>query len=774
MALNFSKFNFLSKLDARSRVVVLLLGVIGFIFLIYFGTRYFFGGEGAVGPSRVAAPPPGLQSVPGGELTPAWQQAIEAANVQREQQAKMRGESAIPTIIRSAGPTSTQQMTGEPCTIVCAEKSVNVRDYLDDWVRQGKISPEISSSLQSLANKNVSVDDYAAALDDLIKQGKITPEQARDLLEQYRKQHGNALLQESAKTMDELIKTGQLPLSTANQLLTAQKSQINPARYAALQRGLVNEGQLSPDAAQRLLTQYTQQFTKEVINGSLGVLQRMARNGEIIPEVFNTVSDLEKRMVPHSELVASLNKYVDAGKLTPIVAKKIQDEYSRQKAAIGVGQSVDDLIKNAINAGLQEISDLVRAGRMSPDVAAQLNNMIQRDVPYEQFKALIDQLVQQNKLAADIAPLKLKDYQLVKQLQGLKDKLADMQANNAPSSSYAEQLKKAVQAGMVTPQEAAQVMQEYQAIRQSELAPPTTPVEGVTPEFAALQERLRQGEADRPATVTPTEFEVAQTQVQQETAQDRQARIDALANAMSGQASQLIAFWEPPTLEHKEGIQEQKSETSLLQQTTVSGVGTGGAGTGLEGELGIPIIKAGTIIFGVLDTTVNSDYPDTPVMVTIVEGKYKGAKLLGKLNTATNVAGQLDRVSLTFTLMNMDEWPRSKGITAFAIDPDTARTAIASSVDYHYLKRFGAIMATSFIQGYANAVQTSGSTTTTGIFGTSTQHPQFSPGEKLASAIGQIGTNLGAVTQNYVNIPPTVRVDAGASLGVLFMADVTA
>jgi intracellular multiplication protein IcmE len=43
---------------------------------------------------------------------------------------------------------------------------------------------------------------------------------------------------------------------------------------------------------------------------------------------------------------------------------------------------------------------------------------------------------------------------------------------------------------------------------------------------------------------------------------------------------------------------------------------------------GAPLIKAGTIIFGVLDTAVNSDYPDTPVLVTIVDGPYKGAKLL--------------------------------------------------------------------------------------------------------------------------------------------------
>jgi intracellular multiplication protein IcmE len=127
---------------------------------------------------------------------------------------------------------------------------------------------------------------------------------------------------------------------------------------------------------------------------------------------------------------------------------------------------------------------------------------------------------------------------------------------------------------------------------------------------------------------------------------------------------------------------------------------------------------------------------------------------------------------LNFILMNEDSWERSKNVTAYAIDPDTARSVLASDVNYHYMMKYGAIFATSFVQGYASAIQSSASTSTTGIFGTSTTHPELSPSQKLATAIGQIGTNLGSVTQNYTNIPPTVTVDSGVSLGILFMADV--
>ena len=145
---------------------------------------------------------------------------------------------------------------------------------------------------------------------------------------------------------------------------------------------------------------------------------------------------------------------------------------------------------------------------------------------------------------------------------------------------------------------------------------------------------------------------------------------------------------------------------------------------------------------------------------------------MGKLAVTKGVSGQLDRVSLNFTLMNRDDWMKSKSVTAFAIDPDTARTVLASSVDYHYLQRFGAIMATSFLQGYASAITNAG-TSTTGIFGTSTTHPELSPSQKISTALGQVGQTLGAATQNYVNIPPTVKVDSGVGLGILFMGDVT-
>lgn len=766
MAMDFSKWNFFNRLNARARIIVLVLGVVGVISLIYFGTRYLSGGSRTTGPSRVATAPQGLQSVPGGQLTPEYYRALVQANSQAAQQAQISGGSAVSTLINVGGQPSMNQ----GC-VICSEENANVKNYLDDWVRQGKIAPDVANDLEQLASKNVPIDEYAAALDRLVKEGKLTPEQARLLLAQYKKQHANALVNDSAKAMDAMIKSGQLPLSAANDLLTAQKNGATPAQYAAMLQRLVREGKITPDVAQKLLAQYSAQRAKEITMRSIAVLQKMSSAGEITPEVLNGLVKSESQMIPLEAFTAQLQGYVTAGKLTPAVSARILDEYKQQKAEIGSTGTIEQLIREAEAAAFQEISTLLQQKKITPDVAAQLTDMIQKNVTLEQFKAAVANLVQQGKLTPEIAQLKIGDYTKVKELRDEQQRLAALQANNANPSDYADELKRAVAAGVITPSQAAQMLRDYQAMT----AIPPTEVPTVagpgTEAFAALQQRVDQGTPAAPAALTTEEFATAQTQATQETAQERQARLQAIMNAMSGQAGQLISSWQPPVMlervgsggdgrRKKEGVKGEGASVESSSTTTIAATGA-------------PLIKAGSILFAVLDTAVNSDYPDSPVMATIVAGQWKGAKLLGKLTTAKNVAGQLDRVSLNFTLMNLDAWPKTKAVTAYAIDPDTARTVLASEVNYHYLKRFGAMFATSFLQGYANAITTSSSTSTTGIFGTSTTHPELSPGSKLAVGLGQVGQTLGNVTQSYANIPPTVKVDSGVGLGILFMADVT-
>jgi len=754
-----AKMNFFNRLDARARVLVLLLGVIGLIVLVYVVTKYLGGNVKTVGPSHVASAPAGLQSIPGGTSASAeYQRALSQANTQAAEAAKMTGGSAIPTQINTGsigfGPAS---------CVICSDKNANVKNLLDQWLREGKLNPDVASQLSDLAAKNVSVDEYGAALDRLVKDGKLTPEQARELLDEYKKQHTNALLSDSEKMMDGLIKSGDLPLDVANQLLDAQKKGVSATQYAALLQQLVKEGKISPAISARLLKQYTDQQMKEGLRKQAALIADMAASGAITADVAKKLTDLTEKNVPVSEYAKTLSDLVAQGKLTPAAAAKLLDAYKKIKSANGTLGAMDTLIQAAENAAYQEISDLLSAGKISPDTAAQLTNMVQNNVSLDDFKAAVTTLLQNKKLTPEIAQLKIGDYVKVKQLRDAKQQLEDLQENNVNSGEYGAALKRLVAAGVITPEEAEQLMRGYQSLS----AEPTVPVPAGS--FGALAQKV--ANANATTGVSAEEFAVAKTETLAETDQERQARLQNLMNGMIGQSTQLIASWQAPVMVHKEGSPITKESVSSVTSSSSS------AGSSVETTTTItsttaPVIKGGTILFAVLDTAINSDYPDTPVLATIVDGQFKGAKLLGKIVTAKGVTGQMDRISMNFTLMNEDAWPKSKTVSAFGIDPDTARTVMASSVDYHWMMRFGAIMATAFMQGYATSITNAG-TSTTGIFGTSTTHPALAGSEKIMVALGQVGQTVGAATQNYINRPPTVRVDSGVSLGILFMSDVS-
>lgn len=764
MALDLSKLKFFNKLDARARVFVLFLGVIGIIVLVYAATKYLGGGGNTLGPSRVANAPSSLQSVPGGSSSTAeYQRALSQANTQIAEASRMSGKSAIATQINTGSSSF-----GLGSCVICSDKSANVKTLLDQWVREGKVSPDVQDALATLASKNVPVEEYAATLDKLVKDGKLTPEQARLLLDEYKKQHTNAKLSDSEQMMDRLIKSGQLPLDVANQLLNAQKNGASTSEYAAMLQKLVREGKISPAIAQQLLQQYNQQCLQEAIKKHIVTINQMTQSGSITPDVAKKLTELTNNNTSIDAYNAALGDMITKGGITPAAAGNLLDDYKKEKSACGVAGTVNELLQQAENAAYQEISDLLAAGKITPETAAQLNSMISNNVTMDDFKAAVNQMVQDKKLTPEISQLKIGDYERVTQLRNAKQLLADMQANNASPEEYANALKRLVAAGVLTPEQAAQLMREYQGLS-SQAAAAAQVTAGA---FGALSQKVATAGANVPTGVTEGEFSAAQAQAIMETAQERQARLDALTQSMTGQAGQLIASWQPTPMLHREGASLIPGLKGGVAGSVAGGAASSSSG-GAEGAIALPsIIKGGTIIFAVLDTAVNSDYPDSPVLATIVEGKYKGAKMLGKLTTTKGVSGQMDRVSLNFTMMNDDSWPKSKSVTAYAIDPDTARTVMASSVDYHYMMRFGAIMATSFLQGYSSAITNEG-TSTTGIFGTSTTHPSLSQSSKIFVGLGQLGQTLGAATQNYINRPPTVRVDSGVSLGILFMSDVT-
>lgn len=253
--------------------------------------------------------------------------------------------------------------------------------------------------------------------------------------------------------------------------------------------------------------------------------------------------------------------------------------------------------------------------------------------------------------------------------------------------------------------------------------------------------------------------------------QQRQAKIQELMSAMEAQKSAAMATWnEIPAQVLVQGEWAQ-SKDGVTGAGGSGGNGNGGT-NGQPGQQEAPkiILKAGSILFGVIDTAVNSDEIG-PVLATIVSGPLKGSRLMGTFKTQTDV----ESLSLTFNTLNMPSESKSMGISAVAIDPETARTALASDVDHHYFLRWGSLMAASFMQGYASAVASAGQTSTTsqGAAGTvtNTTTPALTGRQQLFEGLGAVATKWSEVVNKNFDRPNTVTIDQGTGVGILLTAD---
>ncbi len=261
-----------------------------------------------------------------------------------------------------------------------------------------------------------------------------------------------------------------------------------------------------------------------------------------------------------------------------------------------------------------------------------------------------------------------------------------------------------------------------------------------------------------------------QSQLQQLNQQQLQTATKKAQSDMTNMAKTLMASWSgkgTPAQALVQGTAAQVLEKERQQRVANQAA--------LASQPGPPIIKAGTILFGSLVTSVSSDEPG-PVLANIVTGEFKGAKLIGSLQQTQDQSG-LDRpekVQMNFSTMNLPDKARTIGINAVAIDPDTARTALASHVDHHYLLRYGSLFASSFMEGYGSAVTQSGqivSNLSTGSQITVSQ--ELNPTEQIAAGFGQVGQRWGEQMDKIFDRPNTIIVNAGTSVGILFLTDVT-
>ena len=218
--------------------------------------------------------------------------------------------------------------------------------------------------------------------------------------------------------------------------------------------------------------------------------------------------------------------------------------------------------------------------------------------------------------------------------------------------------------------------------------------------------------------------------------------------------------------ETQQVIEQTQPEPVVYQEQEYKDVSYSNSNRKNDNSKGASFIKAGTVIPAELITAINSDEPG-PVMAKVSTGPLKGAKLIGEV-THSNQA-----VVVRFSRITMEDQDHSFNINAFAVDTSTYRTFLASDVDNHYFLRYGLRLAAAFVEGYGDAIASSGATTTTSPFGSTTSVlGDYSHSQIMKMSAGKLGQQLGREIDASTNgIKPTVTVDGGLPIGVLFVAD---
>jgi intracellular multiplication protein IcmE len=125
-------------------------------------------------------------------------------------------------------------------------------------------------------------------------------------------------------------------------------------------------------------------------------------------------------------------------------------------------------------------------------------------------------------------------------------------------------------------------------------------------------------------------------------------------------------------------------------------------------------------------------------------------------------------VVLTFDRLSAPDG-RSCRVAAVALNPETTGAAVASSINHHYLERYGTLLASAFLQGYGEAVLAANTTYVVSPLGGATVVSALPKSQEFLYALGQVGQELGANMRSLFNIPPTIKVAPGTALAILFL-----
>lgn len=300
------------------------------------------------------------------------------------------------------------------------------------------------------------------------------------------------------------------------------------------------------------------------------------------------------------------------------------------------------------------------------------------------------------------------------------------------------------------------------------IAPPKAILEVPTEDAQSEDPLLRWQQMQTERAKAQREQQLMQEQ-QVQADPERDSKVQGLANSMSQQMSQIYSNLGPKSLQHikvytppplNEGGVDGAGVSSNIDAAAVNQLNVA------PQKPDTVIVPAGKIEYAQMMLEANSDIPG-PVVALVASGQFNGAKLLGKFSA------QEEYLVITFNTM-VTKKGTSIPINAYAIDPNTSLTGVATDVDHRYLKRIILPAAAKFVEGLGDAYAETTTETTQNSTTTTTSSKDLNTKQELGKAVSEMAKGVGKVlSEDGKATKPLVVVAAGTPLGILFMESVT-
>jgi len=240
------------------------------------------------------------------------------------------------------------------------------------------------------------------------------------------------------------------------------------------------------------------------------------------------------------------------------------------------------------------------------------------------------------------------------------------------------------------------------------------------------------------------------------------ALMGTLVAGMVPKASAMGIDETPEMIAKKREELKKESETREASYRTAQG-SAASAASAVRGRVLMPALRW-SMAQTVVATETGPDGNGGQVIVEMTSGPLNHARLLGTAQRRGDLMG----VSLT----QLSWQGKTLPVDAVLVSPETRETAVASSVDHHYGARLLYPSLAAIASGVGQAVALSGSVQSNSLYGNTSVYRNLNPEQIAALGVGAVGNNLQGVLNEMAPKGPTVKLDAGVPVGVMFLKDV--